>query len=488
MRRRTRTAIALALALSLVAACGGPGKQAGSDSGSKVTAGSMPACPLDSLKNGTGKVQVSLWYGGLQGKTLDTMKAQIDAFNKSQDKVVVTGQDQGQSYDEVQQKYKGAIRSKQLPSIVYLENTSLQAMIDSGTAVPAAACMKADKFDESQIVDTVRSYYSVNNVLWPGYFNISEPVLYYNKAAFKKAGLDPDKPPGNLQELRDASVKLKAAGYEAPLALSLKRWFIESWLEGSGVNVVNNGDGHKGLADKADIDNPKTKEILDWIKKMNADGLLLPVSNTSGNINQYTALTGKSAMTIETSAAATTIAAFLKGDINGNDIGAGDIKVDPTQVAAGDAPYPGLTEPGKVSVGGGAFFLVDPKANAKDPATLAGAYEFLKFQLQKEQVVAWHLGSGYLPVVKGVSDDPRIQTFWNNDVAGQMLKTAAGQLASIDPKRNGPLIGPYNDYGTALQKMLEGISFKDADPAKSMKDAETQINKALEQYKQDNSG
>ncbi len=486
MRHRTRAAVALVLALSLAAACGGPGKEAGGSNSASVSSDNLPDCPLDALKAATGKVKVTLWYGGLQGKTLDTMKAQITAFNQSQNKVEVVGQDEGQSYDEVQQKYKGAIRSKQLPSIVYLENTSLQAMIDSGTAIPAAACMKADGYDQSQIEDTIRTYYSVNDVLWPGYFNVSEPVLYYNKAAFKKAGLDPDKPPANLQELRDASVKLKAVGYEAPLALSLKRWFVESWLEGAGVDVVNNGDGHDGLADKSDIDNPKTKEILDWIKQMNADGLLLPVSNTAGNINQYTALTGKSAMTIETSAAATTIAAFLKGDINGNDLGAGDIKVDPTQVAAADAPYPGLTEPGKVSVGGGAFFLVDPKANGQDPATLAGAYEFLKFQLQKEQVVAWHLGSGYLPVLKGADQDPRIQEFWNTDVAGQMLKVAAGQLASIDPKRNGPLIGPYNDYGLALQKMLEDVAFKGTDPAKAAATAQTEIDKALEQYKQDN--
>ncbi len=488
MRHPIRALVAVALAVCMAAACGGPGKSAGSDSGARITTSNLPDCPLDALNKATGKVKVTLWYGGLQGKTLDTMKQQIDAFNKSQDKVEVVGQDQGQSYDEVQQKYKGAIRSKQLPSIVYLENTSLQAMIDSGTVVPAAACMKADHYDQSQIVDTIRSYYSVNDVLWPGYFNVSEPVLYYNKAAFKKAGLDPEKPPTNLQELHDVSVKLKAAGYEAPLALSLKRWFVESWLEGAGIDMVNNGDGHQGLATKSDIANPTTKQILDWIKQMNSEGLLLPVSNTAGNINQYTALTGKSAMTIETSAASTTIAAFLKGDINGNDIGAGDVKVDPSQVAAADAPYPGVTQPGRVSVGGGAFFLVDPQANGQDPASLAGAYQFLKFQLQKEQVVAWQLGSGYLPVVKGVSDDPRIQQFWSTDVAGQMLQVAAGQLDSIDPKRNGPLIGPYNDYGNALETMLEDVAFKNADPSKAMATAQTKVDQALDQYKQDNGG
>src|SRR5438128_190745 len=116
MSHRLRLPLAAVLAVALLAACGGPGKSADSaDSGSKVTASNLPDCPVKALDSAKGPIKVTFWYGGLQGDTLTTMKAQIDAFNKSQDKIVVTGQDQGNSYDLVQQKYNGAIRSKQLP-------------------------------------------------------------------------------------------------------------------------------------------------------------------------------------------------------------------------------------------------------------------------------------------------------------------------------------------------------------------------------------
>lgn len=53
------------------------------------------------------------------------------------------------------------------------------------------------KFDESQFVPTVSGYYTDAKTghLLSQPFNSSTPVLYYNKDAFKKAGLNPDQPP-----------------------------------------------------------------------------------------------------------------------------------------------------------------------------------------------------------------------------------------------------------------------------------------------------
>ncbi len=57
------------------------------------------------------------------------------------------------------------------------------------------------QFDESQFVPTVSGYYSDSKTghLLSQPFNSSTPVLYYNKDAFKKAGLDPEQPPKTWQ-------------------------------------------------------------------------------------------------------------------------------------------------------------------------------------------------------------------------------------------------------------------------------------------------
>ena len=83
----------------------------------------------------------------------------------------------------------------QLPDIIYLEDTQLQAMADSGLVLPAQACMEADGLrpDRASSPRSGRSTRS-DDVLYPGYMNVSTPVLYYNKAHFAQAGLDPDEP------------------------------------------------------------------------------------------------------------------------------------------------------------------------------------------------------------------------------------------------------------------------------------------------------
>src|SRR5690606_31315902 len=48
--------------------------------------------------------------------------------------------------------------------------------------------------------------------------NSSSPIFYYNKAAFKKAGLDPAVAPKTWVEVREAAKKLQASGMPCGLS------------------------------------------------------------------------------------------------------------------------------------------------------------------------------------------------------------------------------------------------------------------------------
>ena len=52
----------------------------------------------------------------------------------------------------------------------------------------------------------------------------STPVLFYNKNAFRKANLDPDKPPQTWFEMQGMLDKLQSAGYSCPYATSWPVW------------------------------------------------------------------------------------------------------------------------------------------------------------------------------------------------------------------------------------------------------------------------
>ena len=63
-------------------------------------------------------------------------------------------------------------------------------------------------------------------------FNTSMPLLYINKEAFEKAGLDPSKPPTTLDEIMTDAQKIKSTPGETVqygFGATLYGWYVEQW-------------------------------------------------------------------------------------------------------------------------------------------------------------------------------------------------------------------------------------------------------------------
>ncbi|HMJ78483.1 MAG TPA: extracellular solute-binding protein, partial [Iamia sp.] len=405
-------------------------------------------------------------------------------FNASQDRVKVVNQSQGTSYDEVLRKYVAGIPSGDLPALAYLEDVSLKEVVDSGTLLPAEACEQASDFEPGTL-PVVRDYYTVDGTYWPGYINVSEPILYYNGTHLRAAGLDPAESPETLDELRTMAEAVKEDGIASPLALILNRWFIESWITGAGETVVNNGNGREGTATESTFDNPVTHEVYDWIKGMADDDLLAGFSATAGQINQYLAVAQQnSSLVLETSTAATAIKAVLGGvtydDAEGIDVG----EIDPSVIDVRSGPFPGLEEPAQVRVSGGYFAMT----NTGTPEEQAAAWEFMRWMWEVPQQVTWHLQGSYLPTTQAVAADPAVQEYWETDLAGKMLKVAYDQLVQVDASNQAPLIGPYTDYTEAIKTSLDRLVLEGASVDEVIADADAEIQDALDEYIEANEG
>src|SRR3954454_1452553 len=448
--------------------------------GKPITEKTLPPCPLGALKEAKGTVDVEVWEAFV-GKAKEYLNQLADQFNKSQSKVHVDIRSQGDNYDELLHKFQAGLASRQLPAIALIEDQNLRVMVDTGAVLPAESCQRADKSD-FPVLPAVRNYYTLDDVFWPGYVNVSEPVLYFNVNHFRRAGLDPTKPPKTLDQIEQVAKKLKAAGVskKAPLALKLDEWFVESWINGAGQTVVNKNNGRDGIGTKATFDNPVTHKVYAWIKRMLSEGLAQAIPDTPGNIDQYLALAQQnSSMTIETSTAATTIKAFLSGDSSGVDAGSsGDL----SGLVPSAGPFPGVEEPGKVRISGSAFYMT----NTVPPAVQAGAWQFMKYMQSLNGQVGWHLVASYLPPTQAAASDPRVTKFWDTDRAGKMLKTAYQQLLQVDPDKPGPSIGPYPQYVDAIHKSLESMAFDGKSPDAAIAQAQTDIQAALTQYIEDN--
>jgi sn-glycerol 3-phosphate transport system substrate-binding protein len=135
-----------------------------------------------------------------------------------------------------------------------------------------------------------------------------------------------------------------------------------------------------------------------------------------------------------------------------------------------------------VRISGGAFYMTNTVA----PEVQAGAWEFMKYMQTTDAQVGWHLTGSYLPTTQAASSDPRVTTFWQDDLAGKMLKTAYQQLLEVDPAKPGPSIGPYPQYDEAVRKSLESMAFSGASPDEAIAQAQESIQAALTQYIEDN--
>ncbi len=480
--RRHRTLFALLFSFALVAsACGGGDDESGDGGGDG--GGTDAECPVDAFKDETGPTDVTIWssYVGTTEQTLEKLAAD---YNASQDKVKVTVEVQGNSYAELLRKFQAAIPTGNLPAITIGEDTNTQFMIDSGVVLPAQACMDDDDDPRAtpDILPVIQDAYTVEGVQYPASMNVSTIVLYMNREHFAKAGLNADDPPTTLAEVQEYARKMKAAGVsQKPFVLKMDPWFVGHWITGAGEEVVDNNNGRDALAEKSKFANDRTEQVFAWLKSMNDEGLLNVVPGTDGQIGHYLAMaTNASSMLIETSAAITTINSVLEGKFDPSELGS-DLELPPgfkVSIDLGVALNPGLEEPGKGQVGGGAWYMT----NTGSAAVQSGAWDFMKFFNETQNQVTWTIDGSYLPIVASAKDDPALIADWTTTNRGKWLAVAYEGIETLDPDFPGPVIGPYDEFRTTVRKAMENVTLQGGDPAAAIDTANSEITDELAAY------
>ena len=494
-RPRLRWLVGFVAAFALVAAaCGGGGSGDGDDQGSGGdSAGVVDAadCPVKEVSSSTAPTNITVWhaYVGLQASTLQQI---ADAFNASQDKVKVDVQAQG-TYEELLKKFQDSLANPaSLPDLVLTEDTTTQFMIDSGVVVPAASCQEADPGSDAtydDVLPAVTSAYTVDDVLWPGAFSVSMPVMYVNKAILAQADVPTDSYPQTIEDLRSVAEKIKAAnvpGVKTPLVIKVDSWFVENWLTGAGKPLVDNDNGRSGLATESELVQPDTTRIYEWFKSMIDDGLATAIPSSSTGVDEYLALNAKSsAILIQTSTAISTVAALLEGSVSKDQLGG--VGIDATINTGLDidvALQPGLEEAGQGQIGGSAWYMVKTDEKLGVPA----AWQFIRYFLQTPNQVTWTLQGSYLPVLKSAQDDPTLQKEFTTTTKGKWLNTAYQGLKNLNPDFPGPVIGPFNEFRAIMRTSLDSVAFNGVGVKDAIKKADTNFQASLDQYKTDTGG
>jgi len=102
--------------------------------------------------------------------------------------------------------------------------------------------------------------------------------IYYNKSYYRKAGLDPDKPPATWDALVSACAAIKKAADVPCFSLGNKEGYgIEFWMSGLGSAILAPDEYDRWIAGKRDWNSPNVKKMFALWKQVNDDGL-----NTAG--------------------------------------------------------------------------------------------------------------------------------------------------------------------------------------------------------------
>lgn len=451
LKRTLAAVLAAAMTLSM-AGCGGGGN---SSSGSS-TGGSE-----------SGATEIVFWHamGGVMGEQVDLM---IKNFNESQDKVHVTAQYQGK-YDDELTKLKSAMTdgSGSGPDIVQVYDIGSKFMVDSGYIVPVEDFIAADEsFNKEDIEPNLVSYYSVDGKQYAMPFNSSTPLLYYNKDAFKEAGLDPEKAPETFAQVLEYAEKLtKKDGDKVTqygFSMAIYGWFFEQLIAVQGEFYADNNNGRTANATKVVFDeNGAGLNVVQTWKDLVDSGFVGNFGrNTDDTRNAFIA--GRTAMYLDSTAQ---LASVIKG-VGGR-----------FEIGTGNMPRIGEKEDGGVIIGGGSLWIIDNKDEARKNA----AWEFVKYASSPEAQAAWMQGTGYFATNVKSYEIESMKTYLEEN---PNFTTAINQLHNTPTNEftSGALLGVFPEARAKFEENMELVLMGQQTPEDCIKSVATAVNAAITNY------
>lgn len=164
-----------------------------------------------------GRVVLNYWEKWT-GQEADAMRRVVDRFNDEQDRIYV----KYFSMSFIEQKSMIAVAAGDPPDLVGLGSWDVPIFAETRALMPLEDRLSAAGLGPAYYAPPVRQLARHDGHTWGVPNTCSTIALYYNRAAFREAGLDPDRPPRTIEELdeyagaltrEDASGRLTRAGF-----------------------------------------------------------------------------------------------------------------------------------------------------------------------------------------------------------------------------------------------------------------------------------
>ncbi len=404
------------------------------------------------------------WWHAMTSALAERLDKIAADFNASQSEYKVVPVFKG-SYAETMTAAIAAYRAGHPPDIVQVFEVGTATMMAAKGAIKPVYQLMADageKFDPASYLPAVTSYYSTaDGKMLSLPFNSSTPVVYWNKQAFKKAGLDPDKPPKTWPETFAIAKKLRAGGIPCGFTSSWVSWIqIENFSAWHNIPIASKANGLEGPDSVLEFANPTVTRHIANLAEAEKDKSFDYGGRTTEPDNKF--ISGECGMTQNSSAFYGLVKKGAKFDF-----GVTELPYYPDVKGA----------PQNTIIGGASLWVMA----GKKPEEYKGIAKFFSYLSRPDVQEGWHEATGYLPITKAAYEATKKSGFYEKNPGTEV---ALIQMTAKPPTENsrGLRFGNMVQIRDVIAEDLEAAFSGKATPKAALDDAVARGNALLRQF------
>jgi sn-glycerol 3-phosphate transport system substrate-binding protein len=361
------------------------------------------------------------------------------------------------NYDDARIKALAALKAGQSAPLSVLYSIDLYELIEQDVIVSwdDVATTPDDKAWLKAFYPALMMNGTYKNKVYGIPFQRSTIVLYWNKDAFKEAGLDPDRPPANWTEMvqmasklvkRDAAGNVTRWGVMVP-STGYAYWMFQAFARQNGQDLMNRDGNQTNYA------HPDVIAALQYWRDLGVKHKVMPEGTVEWGTLRQAFTEGKTAMMWHTTGNLTAVK-------------------DTAKFPFGVAMLPASKQRGSPT-GGGNFYLFKKTTPEERKAALA----FVKWMTAPERAADWSMATGYVATRPDAYATPKLKeyaaSFPQAVVARDQFEFATPELSTFQTGR------VRKQLDDAIQATLTGQK----SPADALNAAQAEADKLLKSYR-----
>ena len=390
----------------------------------------------------TGPVKITMWYsvGGNPRKATEVL---VERFNQNQNKYILEAVYSG-GYEDTTQKLLAAAVAGGLPAIAHMAHAYAPQMVKAGYIEPLDDFIARDPEIEKK--DFVPALYEAN--VWEGKaygvpYNCSNPVYYYNKDLYRRAGLDPEKSPETWNDMAQYAAKIAKIDAETT-GFNIERgsgWISQGYVWQFG------GEWIKPDNSAVLWDSPQSVEALTFMQKMVKDGIATYMGGDKLDAS------GRSGGVFRSTASLTSILDRFE-----------------YEVGVGIQPYKTRK---MVPLGGGSLYMV----KGLSPREQEAAWAFMKFATTPVSQMFWAKATGYQVSSQKAVESTEMRQLWESEPRARITYDQLPYSRAEDDTWLAPFLEVRDIFNDAWDRtILTGL-----DPKATLAEAKAKADKILKE-------